>query len=297
MLAESLIDSQRSNIDHFQDLTKKQWDMIKAKDDKIMKLKQKLVDCKSDSARELQLKEARYAEMAEMVEVKDAEIKTLQDLVSLSERKALCDSISEQKSLADTMIEKLSGACSDKASLNEATEEIAQLKSKLEESLEKASGLQVKLTEAEAKEKSALVMVEDLKKVELKLLSEVKELEVSLDGLNRVALRKKNEFKLPLTLADDDVKQRNYKIGTADFSGFEERIRSSITTILSRSSTDDWIDALKEIRKDCEQMIGKKVHFVSKDYREAHNRYCLYTDSYIGFSVKEKLGILLFTRK
>ena len=67
--------------------------MIASKKEKISKLKQELTDCKtkmaskeSDSAQELQAMTARYAEM---VEIKDAEIKTLQDLVSLSERKAL----------------------------------------------------------------------------------------------------------------------------------------------------------------------------------------------------------------
>ena len=50
VLAESLIDTQRSDLDHFRDLTKKQWVMITAKDDKIMKLKQKLADFKQKTA-------------------------------------------------------------------------------------------------------------------------------------------------------------------------------------------------------------------------------------------------------
>ena len=39
VLTESLIENQKSNIDHFQDLTKRQWDTIASKKDKIVKLK------------------------------------------------------------------------------------------------------------------------------------------------------------------------------------------------------------------------------------------------------------------
>ena len=92
-----------------------------------------------------------------MVEVKDSEIKRLQDRIFLSEQKKTTDSISEQKNFAENMLESLDGACSDRASLKEAIKKITHLESRLEETLEKAFGLQVKLTEADAKEKSSLV--------------------------------------------------------------------------------------------------------------------------------------------
>ena len=175
--------------------------MITAKDDKIMKLKQKLADFKdktasykSDSARELKAMEARYAEM---VEVKDAEIKTLQDLVSLSERKAFSDSVSEQKSLADIMIEKLNGVCQDKASLKEASQKIAQLESELNDALYKASSLQVQLT---------------LEKIKLKVAKKAK-----LDYEDE-EFQKLTEFDLPLRLADNDVKLIDNR-GGSDFDG------------------------------------------------------------------------------
>ena len=69
--------------------------------------------------------------------------------------------------------------------------------------------------------------------------------------MNNEALQKKNEFKLPLRLADNDIKLCD-KGGRTDFDGLEERIRSSIATILSRSSTQNWGEAIAEIRRDCE---------------------------------------------
>ena len=89
-----------------------------------------------------------------MVEVKDAEINRLQDLVSDSERHRSSDLISEQKNLASSMIENLSSACSDKAKFKEASEKIARLEDELEQANEKASSLLTKLKEADAKEKS-----------------------------------------------------------------------------------------------------------------------------------------------
>ena len=108
------------------------------------------------------------------------------------------------------------------------------------------------------------------------------------------ARQKENEFKLPLGLAHDNVKLVNYGRGS-DFAGLEEKIRSLIATILSRSSSQGWWEALEEISGYCGQMVGKQVSFVSRDWREKHNIAFTYYNSYITFIVKENLLIRLYT--
>ena len=56
------------DIDHFRMVSKKQWEQIYSKENKITKLKEKLAECKARHAEEL--------------EVKDAKIKKLRDRIS-----------------------------------------------------------------------------------------------------------------------------------------------------------------------------------------------------------------------
>ena len=125
MLAESLIDTQKSELEFLRDLAKNQRDTIMTKKAKITKLKEKLVDYQAKAAEEKSNHEQELA-------VKDAEIKQLHDCISsLREHKQHSEVISEQNNYADSTIEKLSGACSEKASLKEAAEKIANLEDKL----------------------------------------------------------------------------------------------------------------------------------------------------------------------
>ena len=83
-----------------------------------------------------------------------------------------------------------------------------------------------------------------------------------------------DELELPMSITADDIEVIDVE-GT-DFDDMETRIKSSIASILSQGSVDDWKEALDKISDKSTEKVGKKVSVISVDCRKRHTDYNVY---------------------
>ena len=96
-----------------------------------------------------------------------------------------------------------------------------------------------------------------------------------------------DELELPMSITADDIEVVDVE-GT-DFDDMETRIKSSIASILSQGSVDDWAEAVERIAARSTEKVGRRVHVISCDDQPNHNQYCIDPKSSINFMVKDNL--------